>query len=75
MSKGYLALVLASVDNGIGDFVFWAILIIAIPAVFLIGILYLVGRMSSSINNKPGMDEREQPDEGAHGDGNENDYV
>ena len=74
MSKGYLALVLASVDNGIGDFVFWAILIIAIPAVLLIGILYLVGRMSSSINNKPGMDEREHPDAGAHGDGNENDY-
>ncbi len=68
MEKGFIALALPSVDGGIGGLAFWVVMIIAVPAVLLIGILYLVGRMSSSIDKEPESSERRRGAENSYGD-------
>ncbi|MCP4848072.1 MAG: hypothetical protein GY899_09025 [Verrucomicrobiaceae bacterium] len=69
MEEGFFALVQPLVDNGIGRGVFWIVMIIAVPAILLFGVLYLVGKMSSAANKEQRGDEMQCPGEGESGDG------
>ena len=69
MSEGYWLLALPSVDLGISDMVLWGVLILVVPAILLASILYIVVRMSSSIDKKEKADEVNSPDGADHGDG------
>ena len=64
-------LALPSVDLGISGIVLWAVLILVVPAIILASILYIVVRMSSSIDKKEKANEVDSPDGADHDGGDE----